>query len=173
MPKKKTARPAKSKRSARGEKTTVRGYSEDQQAAATAAREAFAARTPQAVLDTLFTKGAKIGGRKVIPLSIASHCFLEQLGNPSMQAGGIDKMTNQQLMELCVVLTYPLSELVELVDEMIVGENRREWEKWVMLQCECIPLESMYEIGQIIGAVILQASQTMVATAPKKKATRS
>lgn len=168
MPKKLTARPAKKKA-----KKTVSGHSSQQRKAAAEARAAFATRTPQAVLDTLFPKGATIGGRKVIPLSIASHCFLEQLGNPSVQPGGVEKMNNQQLMELCVVLTHPLTELVELVDEMIVGENRREWEKYCMLQCEGIPFESLIEVGQVIGAVILQASQTMVATEPKKKATSS
>jgi len=140
-------------------------------AAATIA--AFAHSTPKPVLDTLFPKGAKIGGKKVLPLTIASHCYLEALGNPAMEPGGISKISNQQLMELCFVLTHPLTELVALSDELIDGDDRTRWERHILLHCDGIPFEEMHHIGQVVGAVIMQATQTMVATAPKKKAKTS
>ena len=135
------------------------------------ATEHFTSHTPRPVLETLFPKGAKIGGKKVFPLTLASHCFLEELGNPSMSPGGIDKMTNRQMMELCFVLTHPLGELVDLHDELIVGDDRSQWDRAVLLACQDIPLEELQHIGQVIGGVIMQATQTMVPTQPKKKAT--
>jgi len=137
-------------------------------AAATIA--AFAHSTPKPVLDTLFPKGAKIGGKKVFPLTLSSHCFLSELGNPAMEPGGIAKMSNEHLMEMCFVLTNPLHELVELKDDLIDGDDRRKWDRHILLECNEIPLEEIVSIGEVIGAVITQATQTMVPTAPKKKA---
>ena len=171
MPKKKPARPAKKATIKARERKSPHLPRPSQPAAdAPAPAPAIQPGTPKPVLETLFPKGASIGGRKVIPLTIASHCFLEELGNPAMQPGGCDALSNRQLMELCFVLTHPLAELVEMRDEWIQGDDRSQWNRQIMLACDSIPLEDMTRVGQVIGAVIVQATQTIVPTQPKKKA---
>lgn len=172
MPKKKSSPRPTSKRTAKSRARTSSEVPTSAEAEA-AAMEQFTRSTPRPVLETLFPKGAKIGGKKVHPLTLASHCFLSDLGNPAMEPGGLTDISNYALMELCVVLTHPLRELVDLRDELVVGDDDSEWRKWVLLECDEIPLEEIFHIGRVVGAVINQATQTMVPTQPKKKAKNS
>lgn len=146
------------------------GYSDAQLAAAEQVRQDFANRSPQPVLETLFPEGAEIGGRKVIPLSLSSYTFLERLENPITEPGGLEKMENIQLIELCYVLTRPMRELNESFEELWTQEDRSAWENMLLIYGAEIPAESLQMVGFVVGTVVAQATQTMVATKPKKKA---
>jgi len=146
-------------------KKTVRGYSAEQAAAAKQAGEQFAGRTPEEILDALFPDGMKIGGQPVIPLSVASYTFLEKLRNPITKKDGLAKMKNEQLMELCFVLTHPVSECRELHSGGADAWRDAYWQFG-----ENLAFADMQEIGFKIGAVVAQAMATVMPTQPKKKA---
>lgn len=144
----------------------VRGYTPEQIEAAVAARNDAAGRTAPCVLDALFPDGARIAGVRVIPLSVASYTLLEKLGNPIIEPGGLTKMSNDHVMELCFVLTRSVSECRE-----VLAGGKDAWEDAYTAFGETIPFEGMAEVGKVVGAVVGKASSTFVPTQPKKKAT--
>lgn len=162
-------RPAKSARkdSAKGVQRP-RGYTQEQIDAAIAARDEQAGRTPPCILEALYPDGARIGGCAVVPLTIASYALLEKLGNPVTEPKGLEAMTNDQLMELCYVLTRPVRECRE-----VLADGPEAWEEAYLEFGETLPMEQVVEIGRTIGAVIAQATATFIPTQAKKKATAS
>lgn len=174
MPKKrankKTARPAKKKTVRNKAAPKPQGHSEAQAAAGREAMEHFSGRTPQPVLEALFPAGAKIGSKNVIPLTISSYTLLERLGNPITEPNGLEKVDNIQLLELCYILTHPLADIINKAEELDAYSKDRElWENMLLIYGADLPLETLQQIGHVVGAVIMQATQTMVATQPKKK----
>lgn len=148
---------------ARPKKKTVQkktaSWSDAQIAAAVAAKEKFSNQTPGAVLDALFPDGVEIAGRKVIPLSIASYTFLEKLGNPITEEGGLTSMDNFRLMELCLVLTHPIIELLD-----IRAEGDDSWEVACYEIGSKVPMEDLQALGFKIGTLVAQATSTVVPT---------
>ncbi|WP_309400581.1 hypothetical protein [Cerasicoccus maritimus] len=138
------------------------GWTPEQIAGALEARDKFSQATPGAVLDALYPEGMKIGNRAVIPLTIASYTFLERIGNPITDpATAKDKMDNLRLMELCFVLTRSVAESRE-----IWAEGTEAWEDAVFAFGENLPLEATQELGFKIGAIIKQATATVINSRP-------
>lgn len=146
-------------------KKTVRGYSAEQAAAAQEAAARSAQTTPPEILDALFPDGTHIGGHRVHPLSVSAYVFLQKRKNPICEEGGLAKMSNEQLLELCFVITHPLSECSEILAEG--GEEA--WEEAYMTFGDKIPFHHMEDVGYKVGAVVHQAMATVMPTQPAKK----
>lgn len=132
------------------------GFTREQLANATAARDAASRGTPAVVRKALLGQPIKVGNVVVPILTAGKVLLLEEIGSPLAREGA-GKPSNEHVLEALYALSVPAADALA-----IWARGRDAWRAAVYAFADTIPVSDLPALGAALGAQIAQAESTVI-----------